>query len=135
MNKRLEQLLKLKALKELELELIEAEIAKLESPVKEKVKKNEELLEEKPSVAEPPKTLHEKIHEELYEEKEEIRSDCVKEDLLREIKDFPRYLINGKGEVFHETGIQIPTVIENGKVLVELFDRENNKVKVEVSTL
>ena len=54
------------------------------------------------------------------------------QELLKEIKGFPRYVINKKGEVYHEAGIAIK---EKDEGVVELFDPVNNKVLVKIEDL
>lgn len=106
MEDRIERLKKLRELKLLELELIEGELSRIEEERLDKSK----------------------------EDTSELSQDD-KADLLLELKAFPRYYKNGRGEVYHETGIKIKEIIEDGRVYVKLFDRENKEVKVEVSQL
>ena len=68
------------------------------------------------------KQLEEKVMESTFDSSE----------ILKEIKEFPRYFINKKGEVYHEAGLPILPKFENK---VELFDASNNKVLVDVNEL
>lgn len=68
------------------------------------------------------KAMEEKPYEKPFDDKE----------LLKEIKGFPRYYINKKGEIFHETGLSIKKTDEK---TIELFDPVNNKVLVKIEDL
>ena len=57
------------------------------------------------------------------------------DDLPKEIKDFPRYFINRKGEVFHESGLPLPMTERESKIYVKLFDSENILKEVAIEDL
>lgn len=69
---------------------------------------------------------------EALEEEKVIESTFDSSEILKEIKEFPRYFINKKGEVYHEAGLPILPKFENK---VELFDASNNKVLVDINEL
>lgn len=69
---------------------------------------------------------------EALEEKKVIESSFDSSEILKEIKEFPRYFINKKGEIYHEAGLFIPPKDGNK---VELFDSLNNKVLVDINEL
>lgn len=71
----------------------------------------------------------------MTEEKELSEYTVDTEQLLREIKNFPRYFINKKGEVFHETGLALPFFEKNNKTFVKIFDTENNLKEVSIEEL
>ncbi len=139
MKDRIKKLKKLKELKELELELICAEIDKLTKDYHKnkeyKEYKKDNIVEEKiaTSTLEEQNTHVEKEHMKKVEEV--TRVNKYAEDLVYEIKDYPRYLKNGKNQIFHETGIEIPQFEKNGKMHVKIFDRSNVQVEVEVDKL
>lgn len=89
-----------------------------------------ELAKKEAEIEELKKALEEK---EVAVEKELPKVD--KAEILREIKEFPRYYINLKGEVHHESGLPVPRREENGKIFVKLFDSVNNLKEVEVEDL
>lgn len=57
------------------------------------------------------------------------------DDLPKELKDFPRYFINRKGEVFHESGLPLPMTERENRVYVKLFDSENILKEVAIEDL
>ena len=55
--------------------------------------------------------------------------------MLKEVKDFPRYFINRKGEIFHESGLSLPILEKENKIYVKLFDSENNLKEISIEDL
>lgn len=56
-------------------------------------------------------------------------------ELLKEIKDFPRYYMNSKGEIFHESGITLPIIERNNKKFIKIFDSVNNLLEIDIEDL
>lgn len=141
MKDRIKKLKKLKELKELELELICAELEKLleeHSKIKEEKKEKEENFSnnsnsEEVVIEDTLYTIEEVIEEKVLEEKPKVNKYA--KDLVYDIKDYPRYLKNGKNQIFHETGIEIPQFEKDGKMWVKVFNRSNELVEVEVDKL
>ncbi len=139
MRDRIKKLEKLKELKELELELINRELDSLiKNHYEKKLKKNNN---ENRCVQEKIENNIKKEEAELEEKIGEIKKDensvvnRYVNDLMYELKNYPRYLKNGKNQIFHETGIEIPQFEKNGKMWVKLFNRKNEEEEVEVNSL
>ncbi len=139
MRDRIKKLEKLKELKELELELINRELDSLiKNHYEKKLKKNNN---ENRHVQEKIENNIKKEEAELEEKIGEIKKDensvvnRYVNDLMYELKNYPRYLKNGKNQIFHETGIEIPQFEKNGKMWVKLFNRKNEEEEVEVNSL
>ncbi len=66
-------------------------------------------------------------------EKTEFHQDL--DELLKEIKGYPRFFINRKGQVFHEAGMEMPISQKDYGNFVTLFDESNTKVEVSITKL
>ena len=95
----------------------------------DKEKLRQELEQKKNELYELEKALKDAEYEEMKYYK--VNTD----DLLKEMKDFPRYFINRKGEVFHESGLPLPIREKENKIYVKLFDSENDLKEVAIEDL
>lgn len=94
----------------------------------DKEKLREELEKKRKELEELEKAM------DALEEKKvvEIENNFDSSEIFKEIKGFPRYCINKKGEIYHEDGLPIIAKSDNK---VELFDNYNNKVLVDINEL
>ena len=95
----------------------------------DKSKLIEELEKKKKELEELEKVLQE------VEEKEKPVYEINKSEILKEIKNFSRYYINLKGEIFHEIGVQLPVIEKENKQYVKLFDDVNNLIEISIEDL
>ena len=95
----------------------------------DKEKLRQELEQKKNELYELEKALKDAEYEEMKDYK--VNTD----DLLKEMKDFPRYFINRKGEVFHESCLPLPITEKENKIYVKLFDSENDLKEIAIEDL